>query len=149
MVFKGRKCRNLYPPFPRASGRPRAGRRRGPLRTTIGGLERIFRELAGRTLQPGQSLTMDVLDVDLAGTDLPGAGPTAPRLVTDVTPPRIRLRYALRERGRVVQEAEETVTDINFLLRARTSGQSALAYERDILADWFAARIARREPPRR
>ncbi|MET7247780.1 DUF3016 domain-containing protein [Methylobacterium sp. EM32] len=121
----------------------------GPtLRATIGGLDRIFRELAGRTLQPGQSLTVDVLDVDLAGTDLPGAGPTAPRLVTDVTPPRLRLRYALRERGRLVLEAEETVTDINFLLRARPGGQSALAYERDILADWFTARIGRREPPR-
>ncbi|WP_246102002.1 DUF3016 domain-containing protein [Methylobacterium terricola] len=121
----------------------------GPtLRTTIGGLERIFRDLAGRTLRPGQSLTLDVLDIDLAGIDLPGAGPTAPRLVSDATPPRIRLRYALAERGRVVLAAEETVTDINFLLRARPGGSSSLAYERDILADWFAARIARREPPR-
>ncbi|AWN49805.1 DUF3016 domain-containing protein [Methylobacterium terrae] len=121
----------------------------GPtLRTTIGELERIFRDLAARTLRPGQSLAVDVLDVDLAGTDLPGAGPTAPRLVTDATPPRLRLRYALRERGRVVLAAEETVTDVNFLLRARRGGASALAYERDILADWFAARIGRREPPR-
>ena len=40
------------------------------------------------------------------------------------------------------------LTDINFLLRARRGGQSSLSYERDILADWFTARIARREPPR-
>ncbi|KMO29808.1 hypothetical protein VQ02_29035 [Methylobacterium variabile] len=121
----------------------------GPtLRATLGELERIFRDLAGRTLRPGQSLAIDVLDVDLAGIELPGAGTTVPRVVTDAGPPRFRLRYALRENGRVVQEAEETVTDINFLLRTRPGGQSALYYEREILADWFQARIARRQPPR-
>ncbi|GJE28686.1 DUF3016 domain-containing protein [Methylobacterium organophilum] len=123
----------------------------GPsLRVTLGEIERIFRSLSARTLRPGESLSVDVLDIDLAGYERPGlAIPNGLRVVTDVGPPRFRLRYALKERGRTVLAAEETVSDLNFLLRsARPGATGAFHYEQELLRDWFRTRIADRQPPR-
>ncbi|RVU16823.1 DUF3016 domain-containing protein [Methylobacterium oryzihabitans] len=116
------------------------------LRVTLAEVERIVRDLV-RRLPPGETLAVEVLDIDLAGFERPGAG-TGLRVVTDVSPPRFRLRYTLTRRGRPVLSAQETVSDINFLLRARTlSSASGLAYERELLRGWFEDRILRRQPP--
>ena len=88
-----------------------------PLRVTLAELTRIFTDLGAARLRPDERLDITVLDVDLAGFDRPGfATPTGLRVVTDATPPRIRLAYSLRRGGRVVAQGEDTVTDINFLL---------------------------------
>ncbi|MEH3146532.1 MAG: DUF3016 domain-containing protein [Methylobacterium frigidaeris] len=117
------------------------------LRVTLAEVERIFRDLAQRRLPPGDTLAVEVLDIDLAGFERPDAG-TGLRIVNDATPPRFRLRYTLTSRGRRVLAAEETVSDVNFLLRARAlSSASNLAYERDLLRNWFEDRIVRRQPP--
>lgn len=120
------------------------------LRVVLGEMRRLFEQLGERSLAPGQSLDIAVLDIDLAGYDRLGANvPYGLRVVSDVAPPRFRLRYALKERGRTVLAAEETVTDINFLLRAnRLSSGQPFFYERELLRDWFQARIVRRQPPR-
>ena len=113
-------------------------------------MQRLFETLGDRVLAPGQTLDIAVLDIDLAGFDQPSFGPSqGVRVVSDVTPPRFRLRYALKERGRTLLSAEETVTDLNFLLRyARSSSGQSFYYERELLRDWFQARIAERRPPR-
>lgn len=130
-----------------------AGNRFGsgpPLRVTLAEMRRLFESLGARVLAPGQSLDIDVLDIDLAGFDQPGAGvPFGLRVVTDVTPPRFRLRYALREGRRTILSGEEAVSDLDFLTRyARSSSGQTFAYEREVLRDWFQARIAGRRPPR-
>ncbi|MEH3065930.1 MAG: DUF3016 domain-containing protein [Methylobacterium radiotolerans] len=114
-----------------------------PLRVTLAELTRIFTDLGTARLRPDERLDITVLDVDLAGFDRPGfATPTGLRVVTDATPPRIRLAYSLRRGGRAVAQGADTVTDINFLLtsnpRLSTGG---LYYERQILRDWFARRF--------
>ena len=114
-----------------------------PLRVTLAELSRILVDLGTARLRPGERLDITVLDIDRAGFDRPGFGsPTGLRVVTDATPPRIRLAYALRRGNRVVAQGEDTVTDINFLLtfnpRFSTGG---LYYERQILRDWFARRF--------
>ncbi|MEH3116580.1 MAG: DUF3016 domain-containing protein [Methylorubrum populi] len=121
-----------------------------PLRVVLGEMRRLFETLGARYLAPGQTLDVAVLDIDLAGLDRPNFGAAQGlRVVTDITPPRLRLRYALKERGRTVLAAEETVTDINVLLRAnRLSSGEPLFYEREVLRDWFQARIVQRRPPR-
>ncbi|SFL45968.1 DUF3016 domain-containing protein [Methylorubrum salsuginis] len=121
-----------------------------PLRVTLAEMRRLFESLGGRVLAPGQSLDIDVLDIDLAGFDQPGANaPFGLRVVNDVTPPRFRIRYALREGRRTVLAGEEAVSDLNFLTRyARSSSGQAFFYERELLRDWFQARIAERRPPR-
>lgn len=120
------------------------------LRVTLAEIRRLFTELGDRVLRPGESLAITVLDIDLAGYERPGlAGPDGLRIVSDVGPPRFRLRYVLKERGRTVLSAEETVSDINFLMRyARSLGGSTFTYERELIRDWLQTRIARRQPPR-
>lgn len=117
------------------------------LRATLGEIRRII-EGFGRDLPPGRSLAIDVLDVDLAGFERPGANiPFGLRVVSDVTPPRFRLRYVLTEGRRRVAAAEEVVTDINFLLRASRLSSGAFDHERDLLRDWFRRRIVEGRPP--
>ncbi|GEP10762.1 DUF3016 domain-containing protein [Methylobacterium gnaphalii] len=90
----------------------------GPtLRVTLAEIRRLFTELGDRVLRPGESLAITVLDIDLAGYERPVGLPNSPRIVSDVAPPRLRLRYVLKERGRTVLSGEEVVTDINFLTR--------------------------------
>ena len=120
----------------------------GPaLRATLGEIERILRDLGRRSLSADEALRIEVLDIDLAGQMLPSPGTGLfVRVVSDVTPPRFRLRTVLTQRGRTVLSAEEAVSDITFLMRARP-GQGGFAYERDLLRDWFQARIVQRRPP--
>ncbi|MRI54973.1 DUF3016 domain-containing protein [Methylobacterium sp. DB1607] len=122
----------------------------GPsLRVVLAEMRRLFETLGDAVLAPGQALDIAVLDIDLAGLDQPSFGAAqGVRVVTDITPPRFRLRYALKERGRTVLTAEETVSDINFLLRAtRLSSGQTFFYEREVLRDWFQARFVQRRPP--
>jgi hypothetical protein len=114
-----------------------------PLRVTLAELTRIFTDLGTARLRPDERLDITVLDVDLAGFDRPGfATPTGLRVVTDATPPRIRLAYSLRRGGRTVAQGADTVTDINFLLTSNPRfSTGGLYYERQILRDWFARRF--------
>ncbi|MCJ2087212.1 DUF3016 domain-containing protein [Methylobacterium sp. E-005] len=121
-----------------------------PLRVTLAELTRILRDLGAARLRPGETLDITVRDVDLAGFERPGfTTPTGLRVVTDATPPRIRLAYALHRGGRIVAHGEDTVTDINFLLTANPRfSTGGLYYERAILRDWFARRVPE-DPGRR
>ncbi|MBA9064611.1 hypothetical protein GGQ91_004017 [Methylobacterium fujisawaense] len=114
-----------------------------PLRVTLAELTRIFRDLGTARLRPDERLDIIVLDVDLAGFERPGfATPTGLRVVTDATPPRIRLAYVLHRGGRIVAQGEDTVTDINFLLTSNPRfSTGSLYYERQLLRDWFARRF--------
>ena len=80
----------------------------GPsLRVDLAEMRRLFETLGNPVLAPGQTLDIAVLDIDLAGLDQPSFGPAqGVRVVTDITPPRFRLRYALKERGRTLLAAE-------------------------------------------
>lgn len=122
----------------------------GPtLRVTLAEIRRLLTEGGDRVLRPGESLAITVLDIDLAGQERPVGLPTSPRIVSDITPPRLRLRYVLKERGRTVLAGEETLTDINFLSRyARSLSGGSFTYERELIRDWLQARIVRREPAR-
>ncbi|SDO68827.1 Protein of unknown function [Methylobacterium phyllostachyos] len=113
------------------------------LPATLAALTRIFQDLAAPRLRPGEILDITVRDIDLAGFERPGfATPTGLRVVTDATPPRIRLSYALRRGKRTVAQGEDTVTDPNVLLTANPRFSSGgLYYERAILRDWFARRF--------
>ncbi|WP_132249910.1 DUF3016 domain-containing protein [Methylobacterium segetis] len=114
-----------------------------PLRLTLAEMTRILQDLGRRHLRPGETLDLAILDIDLAGIEQPGFGTAqALRVVRDSSPPRIRLAYTLRRGGRPLAQGEETLTDINFLLtgNARFSG-GPLAYERDLLRDWFRRRF--------
>jgi hypothetical protein len=116
----------------------------------LDGIKNYLERLGERNLKPDQTLTVDVLDIDLAGRyepwRLPGYNA---RYLRDITWPRITLRYTLAQHGHVVASAEETVTDLNYQLQTSAyHSRDPLRYEKAMLNDWFQARIVRREPPR-
>lgn len=112
----------------------------GSRASTLNALRRHLHTLGARYLGSGQDLTVEVLDIDLAGERLP-RGATNTRIVTGATPPSIRLRYTLRERGRVVRRSEETLSDSNFQMGSAARSGDRLAYEKELLTDWFRARF--------
>lgn len=103
-----------------------------------------YLESLGRRLGPQQVLTLDVLNVDLAGKfewwrrntyDL--------RVLRDVYPPRYALHYRLAEGGRTLLEGEETVVDPNYLANPALyfTPSDPLRFEKAMLGSWFEARF--------
>ncbi len=114
------------------------------------GLRQHLERLGTRYLRPGQTLKVEVLDVDLAGRFEPWR-PFASdvRIMLAVTWPRIKLRYSLEEGGAVRSAATETIVDQNYLSHAGGYFASdSLRYEKAMLDDWFRARFVERRAAR-
>ena len=110
-------------------------------------IERELQRLAARYLSPGETLTIDILDIDLAGRFEPWVSLNYDiRFMRDITWPRIKLRYALDSRGAPLR-AEETVSDMSYLdtPNIRPAGEP-LSYEKAMLGRWFRARFVERRP---
>ncbi len=102
-----------------------------------------LQRLADRHLGPGDALRIEVLDIDLAGefNPLRRSGQDV-RVLTDVTWPRMKLRYTLSRDAQVIASGEERISDMEYLVLARrTSSSDRFVYERRMLDDWFARRI--------
>lgn len=102
-------------------------------------LEGHIRDLASKRLPAAQKLTVEVLDVDLAGE--PERRSTRfydLRVMRETTPPSARFRYSLMEGDRVLKSGEVQLRDLSYL-RAGTSSRSsnALAYDRELWTRWF------------
>lgn len=94
-------------------------------------------------LPDGQSLKVEVLNVDLAGK----LRPTRRWGLVRVTGlpldwPRMTLRYTLESDGKVLTSGEETLSDMGYSSRLGAyAGQEPLAYEKRMLKDWFRSRF--------
>lgn len=91
--------------------------------------------LGSRYLAPGQTMSIDILDIDLAGQVEPRSRGTEVRVMRDVTPPRIRLRYMLSGKGST-RSGEDVLSDISY----QSGGRSPIGpygYEKALLSDWF------------
>jgi hypothetical protein len=115
----------------------------GSVRTRAAALEAIGeylqREASGR-LSTDEALAVTVTRFDRAGQEEPGLGPkfSSVRIVRDLFPPRIDLRFALSDgRGAVRREGERTLRDLNFLLNARVNPDDPLRYEKALIDDWL------------
>ncbi len=119
---------------------------------TIAVFRAHLQKLGERLLAPGQTLTIDILNIDLAGDYEPWRRNLSDvRIMRDITPPSIKLRYILTEKGRRPLRGEETLTDINYQMNvpARLSSDR-YAYEKALLDDWFRRNFAsRRDDPKR
>jgi hypothetical protein len=117
----------------------------GPgLRGTLAEIRRIIAASALRVMGPDETLSVDVLDIDRAGFVRPDLNsPSGLRILSDATPPAIRLRYDLRRGGRRIAGGEERLTDINFLFGARAAAASgSFGYEEALLRDWARSRLS-------
>ena len=142
--FAGVKVRFINPERYSDAGSFDAGGRE----TTLAAFRAHLEKLGARFLAPGQNLTIDVLNIDLAGENEPrGRTLSDVRIVRDVTPPRISLSYVLTEKGKRTRSGEETLSDINYQMNtsARLSSDR-YRYEKALLDDWFT-RVAGRQRP--
>lgn len=117
---------------------------------TVKELEKIFQELATRYLGPGEQIAIDVLNVDLAGEYHPySLYAYDVRMMTEITWPRIRLRYVLTRPNDAPLSGEEVLIDQNYMTFSgfRSGGSRTLSYERVMLDRWFKSRFAARPTP--
>jgi hypothetical protein len=112
-------------------------------------LRQTLVELGARYLKPGQSLKIDVLDVQRAGL-FRDTTSSHTALLTPNTPPRIDVQYTLQQNGKLILSAYETVRDIDYFLDPTSHLSSdPLVYEKQILRDWFRQRFSEMKPPPR
>lgn len=98
--------------------------------------------LASR-LPDGQTLKVEITDVDLAG-EIDWLSPQRLRVMGQLPDaPRLALRFELTQGGQVVARGEERLSDLSYLdRRSGLKGNDALPYENRMLAEWFDKRFA-------
>lgn len=112
----------------------------------LAGLTEHFNKLATR-LPAGQDLSVEVLDIDLAGEMWPTRLSAQDlRIMTGRADwPRLSMRYTITQGGQLVRGGEENLSDMGYMNRInRYFGGDALRYEKQMLDDWFKTRIAAR-----
>ncbi len=106
-------------------------------------MQEIVVSVAAPYVSDGQTLKVDVLDVDLAGEVRPGARAWDVRVLRgSVDWPRITLRWSLEGAGQTSRSGEAVVQDMAYLTRiAPPLAGTSLVYERRMLAEWFRAQF--------
>jgi len=102
-------------------------------------LTRHFEKL-GRSLPAGQSLNIDVTDVDLAGREDPRLrGINDIRILNGgVDWPRMSLHYVLTQDGKVLRSGDAKLSDMSYLSRLnRYTSNEPLRYEKLMMDEWF------------
>jgi hypothetical protein len=104
------------------------------LQTLTGHFERL-----GRRLPDGQTLKLEVLDIDLAGELQPWGWHELRVLRGRADWPHLTLRYTLLEGDATLQAGQARLSDMNYLmaLRGHAPGAGDLAYEKRMLSRWF------------
>ncbi len=92
---------------------------------------------AGR-IGDGQRLDVTLTDIDLAGDYEPWRNLSQDvRIVRDIYPPRMRLRFTLRDaQGKVLREGERRISDLGFLQGSGLLDTDPLRYEKRMIDDW-------------
>lgn len=95
---------------------------------------------AGKMLTADQQLSVTFLDIDLAGAFEPWQGPSLQdvRVVKDIYPPRLKLRFQLkRADGSLISEGERELRDLGYLMKAGSIGSDSLAHDKALLDSWL------------
>lgn len=112
-------------------------------------LARHLQKLGQQWLPDGQTLKVEVLDIDLAGSQRPGNGTITDRRksIGGADTPHFQLRYALMQGSTVVASGEEHVDDLNYLRHgADIVGDDPLKTEKRALEGWFKQRFVEKKP---
>jgi hypothetical protein len=109
-------------------------------------LEAHFQVSASKHVPDGQTLSIEVLDVDLAGEFRPrfSASPDVRVLGLGADSPHIKLRYALSSPSGAAQLAEVQLSDLGYLHRStgRYGSSESLRYERRMIDEWVGKTFA-------
>ena len=115
-----------------------AGRTVSDRERTMKALGGAFTQL-GRQLPDGQTLKLEVLDVDLAGEIYPHPRQDMRIVRGGADWPKITLRYALQAGDETLKAGEVRLADMNYLfdmLPVRLRGDD-LPYEKRMIEQWF------------
>lgn len=101
---------------------------------------------AERELAPGERLEVEITDIERAGEYEMATGYSDHvRVIRDIYPPRIDLRYTrFDDQGNVVDSGERELTDLGFLARGGGSVGMGdpLRHEKRLVDDWIRSDIA-------
>lgn len=105
-------------------------------------LSNYIQKRAAKKLSHGEQLQIVITDVDRAGSYEPWLGPRLSdvRIVKDIYPPRIDLRFRLVDaNGTVIQQGERKLRDPAFLYDhpGLASGSDSLSYEKNLIDRWL------------
>ena len=108
-------------------------------------LRQHLEQAAAPYVADGQTLKIDVLDVDLAGRVEPASRPDDVRVLRgEADWPRIHLRYTLDAGGRTLRQGDAWLADMAYLQRLPPPDRGlGLAYERRMIDEWFRAEFKR------
>jgi len=115
------------------------GYERGADQQVMKELRSYLQTLGKRYLPPGQTLRIDIRDIDLAGRYEPWHPQAySIRFMRDITWPSIDLHYVLSQQGQPLSQADARVTDKFYLQRPGRSANSDRLYaEKAMLEEWF------------
>jgi hypothetical protein len=91
----------------------------------------------GARLPDGQTLHVDVLDVDLAGNVKHGAHRDLRVMRGGADWPQIRLRYTLTADGKTLKTGTDRLTDLNYQDGMTPPADDPYVYEERLLTRWF------------
>lgn len=99
-------------------------------------------EVLGKRLPDGQTLRVEVLDVDLAGEVWP-RGPSEVRVLRGRADwPHMTLRFSVLDGSRTVKAGEARLADMNYLFSPlRSPHDGDLPYEKRMLDRWFNEQV--------
>lgn len=105
---------------------------------TLKGVGEALKAL-GPQLPDGQTLRLEVLDIDLAGELRPTRSGAEVRVLRGRADwPQITVRYTLMGDGRTLKAGEDRLADLNYLwMTARLRTNEEFVYERRMLSRWF------------
>jgi hypothetical protein len=112
-------------------------------RDNLDHLKQVLQGLGSRYVPDGQTMRIEVTDVDVAGDERPTTqgDVRVSRGMADV--PRISFRYTLVSGGSEVDRGEVALSDLDYARRmVDTRASESLAYERRMLDRWFRQRFA-------
>lgn len=110
---------------------------------SLAALSAQFDRLAAR-LPDGQTLRIEVLDVDLAGEQSPLVWHDARVMRGGADAPRATLRWTLLDGAATLRGGEDRLTDLGYLFAQprRAARADELPYESRMLERWFDDRVA-------
>ena len=114
--------------------------RGGKLRDArLGELREHLARRANELLPRGQALEVSITDIDMAGEVEPLRTRAQDlRIVKDVYPPRINLRFRLLDAdGKPIRQGERALSDLNFMMRGIHYQNDPLRYEKALLDEWL------------
>jgi hypothetical protein len=105
----------------------------------------------GALLPAGQDVTIEVLDVDLAGREVPSAAaPQGVRVLQGGADwPSMRLRYTLTQGGKMVKSGVADLSDKSYHDHINLyPSTERLRYEKQMIDDWWQKAIGPTKPAR-